>query len=298
MEQEDVLAQVDAARRKVAETIAHAESCRESIEDTFTTISGQFRVLNDEFNGTLAHFQAETSRAKMLAQGVLDALSGATQAVKDVAAHSETGLSELAAAAQSSCDHHETGTGAIDAGTAQYSTLGGEISQLFHDTDRSAQEARQLHHERIGDLEFAVDTWLGDTGARSQLHHDGIDTAIRTLSEERLPNVTRRLDETVQAARSEIEKEQDHIRQFGEETVRDLDSDLAEARNELEDMVKRMSEALHNLQELVTDSAQALNQGAEEAKDLMSMTNIGVKTVIGLIENLRDIFNEIESAWN
>jgi hypothetical protein len=298
MDQSDVLEKVEGARVRVAQTIQHAEAGRDKVEEVFRATGEHFSTLNEDFNATLAHFQSEAGRAKDIAQQVIDALLKAGQEAAQAAQDNRQGLSALAHSAGEAMTQNDAGSAALGEHSKQVDARLEATDTLFHAVDEGADQARQHQHEGVDALGVAVGNWHSQTTAKSQEQHNAANTVVQEYAEQHVSEFNQGADHSVETARQSLEQQQHDLEQLNQDQVEHLRNDREQARNEMQNVLQEMGSALDSLRELASTTADTLTHGADEARDLMSMTNIGVKTVIGLVENLQKIFDEIESAWS
>ncbi|MEQ1494977.1 MAG: hypothetical protein ABL912_04335 [Novosphingobium sp.] len=298
MSQDDVLAKVDAARNKVAQTIGHAQASRDQVQQLLQSSTQHFSALNDDFNATLTHFQSEASRAREIAQEVIDALLKAAQEAAQAAQDSRQGLHDLTRSTTDATTQNDEGTAGLDAHAGQIADRKVATTALFGEVAQGTDESARDHQDGLDALGTAIGNWTSQVQAKSQEQHSALDATVLQVTDQDVPDFKQAASEAIETARAALVEQQNLLEQQSQQQVDKLRQDRDQASAEMESLLKEMGDALDRLAEFATSTSVTLVRGADEAKDLMSMTNVGVKTVIGLVENLQQIFNEIESAWS
>lgn len=298
MQAEQVLAQVAATRQGVQHAVAHIEESRARMQEVVRHAAQRFTQFTAEFDGLRAHLQAETSRVAEAAAGVIEVFGEAQSwATTTASAHDDT-LGQLSHESEASTGAHGDGSQALNAHGETAEARKASTLALFEEMLGQVEEGHGSHSQGFQDLQGQLASWKQSTDSESHRQQEAIKASVETEAGEQRQSFEQKLGDAVQTAQQEIE---DHERKLGDHTnqqVEHLTREENQHRSDVTDGLNAMREALQKLGDLVGDTSETLSKGADQATDLMDAANVGVDTVIGLIENLSAIFDEIENAWS
>ncbi|MCW3838410.1 hypothetical protein ACFQ1E_20250 [Sphingomonas canadensis] len=297
METDEILAQVSATREGVANAIGHIEDGKERVQEVMRLSVQRFNQLTEQFDDLRGHLQSEAGRAAEAAAKVLEAFSRAQnwastaasqhgQALGQLAHHCEEGSSANGDGTDTLGQHRETVRARREAGMT-----------LFDELLTEANSGHSRHGEALQEFQSQLTAWREATENDATTQRDAVQKGVESDVTGARTEFGQTLETAVDHTRQEVEaREQelsDHTRQEMDRVTQEENGN----RNEVTQGIEAMRDALQQLGELVTTTSNTMSQGAKDVTDLMDATSVGLDVTIGLIDNLSQIFEEIESAW-
>lgn len=298
MQAEEVLAQVSATRQGVQHAVAHIEESKGRMQEVVRHAAQRFTQFTAEFDGLRSHLQAETSRVAEAATGVIEVFGEAQGWASTTASAHDDALGQLAHESEASTSAHGDGSQALDTHGQTAEARKASTLALFEEMLGQVDEGHGSHSQGFHDLQGQLASWKQSTDSQSHEQQEAIKTSVETEAGQQRQTFEQKLGEAVQTAQHEIEDHERNLSDHTHQQVEHLTQEENQHRSDVTDGLNAMREALQKLGDLVGDTSETLSKGADEATELMDAANVGIDTVIGLIENLSAIFDEIESAWS
>eukprot|EP01036_Dinobryon_divergens_P032391 gene32391-41964_t len=284
------------ARERVAQSIAQMETTDSELQAVRAAASERMTTLKERFDDFLSHISAETARATSALDTLQDAVQSHEKWLRSEISRTTSEADDTASACGSSTAAFGDATTTLKDAEQ---TIGDRVTAtttLYEETRTSADQAHDAHSTSIDEAKAAIETAARDLGERESSQRDRINGEMDGPVAETRADFDSRLAKAVEAARVAFDTQGDHVQTGSSMNLNNLTGSEQDQRKTLIADLESMSQALSQLGSLVSETSNTMVQGADQATELMQMTGVGVNTVIGLIDNLREIFNEIESA--
>jgi hypothetical protein len=298
MDQSEILQQVQSARQRVAQSITQMETTLGDVDALGARAAARREQLQNNFTGYLTHLSGELGRAGQSLDELVSAVAEHDNWLRsETAARSEEArdvghdFSESSSASQAAGDGLETHQETVGARSQSVRTLYAEV-------ERGAQEQHQSHANALTEMGSTVQDWSTTTRTDEGEQRQHVQGQVDGPMADGRQSFFDRLSAAVEATKAALEENRTALNTRAEQEVDTLTREETATRKDLTADIEAMSKALADLGDLVADTSETMVRAAEDASDLMNMTGVGVNTVIGLIDNLKEIFDEIESAWS
>jgi hypothetical protein len=293
-----VLDDIQVERNVVAQAQTMLTSVIEHVATTKAALQAELQAFQAALQALYAKIADETNRANTAEQNSITDLSALNAALAAALAttqgHEQSALSGLKALDADLQTDIATLT-SLDVDTV---SLQNQTSNDLNTQVQAIQTDRQSLDQKVqtkadNDIQSSEDS-MADL---SQQMADQIEADLTVTQQQAVADFQVGLQERRSQVRAHLDQQADNVRAHADSTVQDTCKKDSARREGLTGELQALQQALETLVDAAQTTGKLVIEGTDDATRLIGTTNIGVRTVVDIFENLNQIFDEIREAW-
>lgn len=296
--EQDVLDDLTFAHKRVKDCINGIDTFDDRLDALGATARERLEALKDRYAHLVGHLATQKNRVREAEEALRAEMTEVVQWLNHDVPQSEADAGKLVDSmgdfADASRAESETLGHGVEAATAEAKAGHGAITQLA-DTWLPALLAKTEGGQKaVGE---AASGWDGQLQTGSTAGREAMTARMQSDLQPQRADTRARAQATAKALAAASTERGTLAQTKVTEHVTAASAKEKEGRDGLRQRADQLSSALQNLTGTLTTASTAAIEGADTASDLMQATNVGIGTVIGIFENLREIFQEVEDMW-
>ncbi len=291
---EKVLTLVQATRDRIAVLTAAVDGAKETCAHLTDSVEARTSALGVSYQAAVAHLEAERARAAAARERLSQRLQAMGQALGEDAAHLLTNADPLRRALDA--------LGQVVAADEQ--NLEGLRDQLvaqLHDAEALIlEETTRVNadiHDHLAEVQASLLQVLETTSAQAVEVTDAVQATMRSGTETDLAHVSEAFVGQARSAATGLQQAlvqgADTMRQHASRQVESAGEAYSQRREAWSAEAERLQNGLHALAQMLGEDGATLVQGANDATELMTATNVGARAVLGVLDNVKHIFDDL-----